>query len=506
MRRFLLYFSYIGTGFRGVQRLIPRHVKTNLITPAVTEVIEDALKRRLLLEKLPILHTASRTDAGVHALRSAASVDLDVPNLPPDAITVTLNHYFSKIQCPIRILSTQVVKPDFSSRALPLYRSYLYRFAVQKKDSGFQSDFSFTHLVPTPIQEYKRCHFVQTDAGVHALRSAASVDLDVPNLTPDAITVTLNHYFSKIQCPIRILSTQVVKPDFSSRALPLYRSYLYRFAVQKKDSGFQSDFSFTHLVPTPIQEYKRCHFVHDSDFDIKAVESVLPLFDGTKDYASFMSNYRIAKLRVEPPPTTVRRLDSVSLHPGRPLIPGYFTDQYFDYWEVKVVGKSFLYKQVRRTVAVLIGVGQGKVNYKDVESLFLNPGTWLDGLKSVPAYGLYLTDVVYSKEALEAPAKGQENVVKRTVGEEVEGEEEGGEEEEEEEEEEEDRREERRTVKVATSKDTKQLSINEKINLRSSKIKEEQRKAVVRDETRKLSTRHAIALAKSKYAKGLTHV
>ncbi|RZF37442.1 hypothetical protein LSTR_LSTR013451 [Laodelphax striatellus] len=328
---------------------------------------------------------------------------------------------------------------------------------------------------------------IRTDAGVHALRTAASVDLEVPNLPPDAITVTLNHYFAKIQCPIRILSTQVVSPDFNCRGLPLYRSYLYRFAVQKADSGFKSDYSFTFLVPTPIHEYKRCHFVHDSRFNIEAVQSVLPLFHGTKDFASFMSTNK--NYKEDPTLTTIRRLDSVKLDRGQPLMPGYFTDQYYDYWQVQIVGKSFLYKQIRRTVAVLLGVGQGALGYKDVESLFTNPGSWFGGIRSVPAYGLYLTDVAYSDKDLEAPAEGQtEKIVTPDL-----------------------------KVKpdlevtpdskvTPVLKDPVQLSINQKINSRQLKLKQEQHEAVVKNERRKLSTRHAIWLAKSNYAKGLDEI
>ncbi|XP_075237085.1 tRNA pseudouridine synthase-like 1 isoform X2 [Lycorma delicatula] len=311
MKRYLMYFSYIGSGFRGVQRQIPREIKALNPVPTVAETIETAFKSRFRLEQLPILHHASR------------------------------------------ILSFQRVKDDFNSRRDAVRRSYLYRFAIRKPD----------------------------------------IDVDV-----DPHIINMKYY-----------------------------------------------------LPYPITEYCRCHFLQHTEFNLDAVNEVLPLFVGTKDFRTFMASIHNKKLRkyLDGEINTVRTLESIELSPGKPLLPSPVDDNY-TYWDFKCTAKSFLYKQVRRMVTTFLAVASGKLNYDDVKYMFDNPSA--DSWKStsigiVPSYGLYLTDIIYNKEDLIEPVENEEEkelVIKSS------------------------------DIKT-NPKDLVGLTINEKINLRNEKLLLEKR-------------------------------
>lgn len=56
--------------------------------------------------------------------------------------------------------------------------------------------------------------------------------------------------------------------------------------------------------------------------------------------------------------------------------------------------------QVRRTVAALVGVAQGKITLNDIKLMLEIPSlnSWYDQLRVVPAHGLYLCEVGYTNE------------------------------------------------------------------------------------------------------------
>lgn len=64
--------------------------------------------------------------------------------------------------------------------------------------------------------------------------------------------------------------------------------------------------------------------------------------------------------------------------------------------------KIIFLTQVRRTVAALTAVAQGKVTLKDIKFMLEIPScrTCYPQIKTFPAHGLYLCEVEYSKEDL----------------------------------------------------------------------------------------------------------
>uniref|UniRef100_A0A023F0N7 tRNA pseudouridine synthase n=1 Tax=Triatoma infestans TaxID=30076 RepID=A0A023F0N7_TRIIF len=296
MKRYLIYFSYLGTQFRGLQK---QYRKGTPIyeTETIQSILEIGLKnlKNSPLNE-PVIYPASRTDQGVHALCTAAHVDLEFENdvTPVYHIISNLNTFLTKRNYDIRILSARVVPEHFSARYSVVKKRYTYRFAVLKPD-----------VLP-----------------------------DIPN---------------------------------------------------KK-----------HLLPIPIIEKNRCLFTFNPAFDHNLVKDTANIFVGLKDFRSFMS-----RISSKPDVITERFIESLELKQGQPLIQSNESD-YYNFWEISCSGKSFLYKQVRRIVGILLAVGLGRVSPDEVQQMLNNPidNPWIERAAVVPGYGLYLTSVEYSEEDL----------------------------------------------------------------------------------------------------------
>lgn len=297
LKRYLLYFSYIGTYFRGVQRQRTRDCHD---PSTVQGLIEYALERMNLKNK-PKALIASRTDQGVHALKSALQVDLDFTSeRTSNEIHYFLNRFFHDTDLSIRINDVLWVPWEFNCRKAPLWRRYVYRFAILK-----------------------------------------------PNYLPE-----------------------------------------------EKVNKF--------TIPIPISEHNRCYFVLNTNFNYEAVKKAAELFVGTRDYVAFLgkpnSNIHDDNL------STVRCLHRVFVEPTAPYIPSSLNDC-FDFYHLTCEGKSFIYNQVRKIVAILLAVGQGEIDIYDVEQMFIepSPATWPNSIHIVPSDGLYLTDVFYDPKDLALP-------------------------------------------------------------------------------------------------------
>lgn len=295
MNRYLIYFSYIGTRFKGVQKQYDKGVPL-FKNETIQSLLESALlqlKRKPL--NIPVVYPASRTDQGVHALCTAAHVDL-----------------------------------EFYNGQKPIY-----------------------HII-------------------HAM----------------------NKFFKVENHDIRVLNVQLVPDTFSARYSAIRKTYLYRFAVVKPDALPHVPYKST-VFPTPIIEKDRCYFIQNPKFDISLAKEAANLFIGKKDFRAFMGK------SLNPEIVTQRSIEELTLTETSSLLPST-ESKYYDFWQVTCRGKSFLYRQVRRTVGVLIAVAQKKISIPEVEAMFENPtkDSWNDKVAVVPPYGLYLQHVDYREEDL----------------------------------------------------------------------------------------------------------
>lgn len=114
MRRIKLTVEYDGTNYAGWQR------QCNAL--AVQQVIEEALSR--LTGERVVIHGASRTDAGVHALGQSAHFDTD-SRIPGEKFSYAVN---TMLPPDIRISRSQEAPEGFHARFSARGKRYRYLF------------------------------------------------------------------------------------------------------------------------------------------------------------------------------------------------------------------------------------------------------------------------------------------------------------------------------------------------------------------------------------------
>lgn len=114
MHRYLLFFNYRGTNFRGSQKLLSR-LETEVLSEkilleeqkSVQGALETALNFTIKPANKANLFLSSRTDSGVHAFSNSGTVDLLHPEethyFDPKEITNKLNFYFVKRNLDVRL-------------------------------------------------------------------------------------------------------------------------------------------------------------------------------------------------------------------------------------------------------------------------------------------------------------------------------------------------------------------------------------------------------------------
>lgn len=126
---------------------------------------------------------------------------------------------------------------------------------------------------------------------------------------------------------------------------------------------------------------------------------------GLHDFRSFMSVSRQKSNSRDHPMFTVRRIDEINITTGKSAAIGpnaQLAEQLYDYWDIEIKAKSFLYKQVRRMVGALVAVATNRINEKCLYEMLTVPSkyTWDPRILLAPAFGLYLCRVHYNEEDL----------------------------------------------------------------------------------------------------------
>ncbi|XP_025423798.1 tRNA pseudouridine synthase-like 1 [Sipha flava] len=277
-------------------------------------------------------------------------------------------------------------------------RQLTYDMVHHDDPSSVQGLLEYAFKQLQPVNNPKLHLSSRTDQGVHAFKSSAHIDLELPySCHPNKIVFQVNSFLSSCQVPIKLVGAQIVSNEFNARACVKWRKYLYRLAVLKPD--YKDLYAERFVFPIPIIEENRCFFILNPEFDSELVHNVLPLFIGTKDFRTFM-----AKPKLNTDIKTERTWNSIKLIPSLSFYPTDF-DKYYNYWDIHVNARSFLYKQIRRTVGVLIKVAQKVITYDDVKYMFDNPASesWNPKVSTAPGHGLYLYDLGYDEADLAVP-------------------------------------------------------------------------------------------------------
>ena len=132
MRRIHLIVEYDGTNYAGWQR--------QLNALAVQQVLEEALSR--LTGQRVVVHGASRTDAGVHALGQSCHFDT-LSRIPADKFSYAVN---TLLPPDIRVRASREVSPDFHARFSTVGKRYRYLF-YDDRHAGALNRFTHAHSI-----------------------------------------------------------------------------------------------------------------------------------------------------------------------------------------------------------------------------------------------------------------------------------------------------------------------------------------------------------------------
>ncbi len=208
----------------------------------------------------------------------------------------------------------------------------------------------------------------RTDAGVHALRQVAHLDVNTM-LAPEIIRDKLNDI---LPSDINILEVEKADKNFHARSDAVTRSYIYQISKRRTAFG------------------KRYVWWVKKTLDIKKIQDAAKLFVGMKDLQSFTRDDPEEK-------STKVLIEAITLNEVEDLLL------------IRIEGSHFLWKLVRQLVGVLVEVGSGKLTLQEVEK-FIQTKSDEPSKLTAPPSGLFLERVYYSGD-MKLPALSREHSV-----------------------------------------------------------------------------------------------
>ena len=210
----------------------------------------------------------------------------------------------------------------------------------------------------------------RTDAGVHALRQVAHLDVRKA-LPAETLRRGIN---DGLPADIHILSVDTVPHRFHARHAAVARSYLYQIA--RRRSAFAKPFVW--WVREPL--------------DVARMRAAAAAFTGMHDFQAFSDDDPEEK-------STDVLIEEVAIGEDGDLIL------------VRVAGSHFIWKMVRRMVGVLAEIGKGGLAVEDVGRLLggatdlkVSPHvTATPAELTAPASGLFLERVFYEGDPRQLP-------------------------------------------------------------------------------------------------------
>lgn len=204
----------------------------------------------------------------------------------------------------------------------------------------------------------------RTDAGVHALGQAVSMESAEDEIDLRSLTRSLNALLGE---GIRVTGSRFAKPGFSARYSAIAREYRYR------------------IVPGPVPPVflERYAWWVKGPLDLQAMREGAGALVGEHDFRSFCVSESAEGRR------TVREVELVEVESGMELGEYCVT--------VRVVGKAFLHSMVRIVVGSLVEVGRGRRAPAWMAEVLEARDRSAAG-PTAPPYGLTLWHVSYPEE------------------------------------------------------------------------------------------------------------
>ena len=232
---------------------------------------------------------------------------------------------------------------------------------IQKNARTIQGELERAIQEVTGVPEFEVYGSGRTDAGVHALRQVAHLDID-STMPPETLRRLIN---DSLPSDINVLRMEKVRRTFHARHDAVARSYIYQIA--RRRTAFAKPFVWW------VKE----------ELDLEAMRRVARSFQGLHDFRSFSDDDPTEK-------STEVLVDVLELHEDGDLIL------------VHIEGSHFIWKMVRRLVGVLVEVGRGALSEADARA-FLQERSAMPARLTAPASGLFLERVYYPGDGRDHP-------------------------------------------------------------------------------------------------------
>lgn len=204
----------------------------------------------------------------------------------------------------------------------------------------------------------------RTDAGVHAIGQVASFKAQM-TLPIEQVKFVVNRL---LPTDIYITEAALAEDSFHARYHAVGKTYQYRIYTGRERDPFKALYSY--------------HYPHVKD--LEAMRYAATQFIGTHDFRTFMASGSDKEV-------TVRTLYQLLLdedHHDQEII-------------LTITGNGFLYNMVRIITGTLLHVGAGKLSKDAITEIILSKER-SKAKFTVPACGLYLKEVYYDENTLNA--------------------------------------------------------------------------------------------------------
>ena len=213
----------------------------------------------------------------------------------------------------------------------------------------------------TGVRDFELYGSGRTDAGVHALRQVAHLEIR-SRVPPATLLARVN---DALPADIAVLSVDPVPRRFHARHDAVGRSYVYQVARRK--SAFAKPYVW--WVKEPL--------------DVPAMRAAATRLVGFHDFRHFSNDDPDEK-------STTVQLETLDLYEDGDLLL------------IHVEGSHFLWRMVRRLVGVLVEVGRGGLTAEEAAGL-LESADGLPARLTAPASGLFLERVYYPGDQRDQP-------------------------------------------------------------------------------------------------------
>ena len=206
MARFALTLEFDGGPFMGLQR--------QAHGPSVQQSVEEAVMA--VTGEKAVLHSAGRTDAGVHALAMTSHVDIAKP-IAPFRLMEALNAHLRP--APIAVIACEERPEDWHARFSCIGRRYLYR--ILNRRPSLTLDRGRAWHVPRPLDAQAMHRAAQSLVGLHDFTTFRSVHCQAkdPVKTLDLLNVRREGDFVLIEAAARSFLHHQVRSMVGTLAL-----------------------------------------------------------------------------------------------------------------------------------------------------------------------------------------------------------------------------------------------------------------------------------------------